>query len=549
MSAAEDIEEPAEAVAPLVRGLAVLRALTAAEHTPTLGDLQRATGLARATVDRLVATLAQMGFVRLEGRTVTLAPALMALGNAYLAATGLPGRLGDYMRALADEVDESVSLAVGDGDGIRFVYQVTRRRAMSVTFRLGDLLPAERTAAGTVIAASWTDEDWTRWRARRAADPDDRGFPPMAPRTGGDLDFDERARFARAHGWSLDDQLIEPGLLAVAVPVRYPSGETACAASVVSHSSRHSTASMERELLPRLCAAVAEMEAALVGRIAPAPAPHALGLAAWTGTTKQELGRGFVESLARGLTVLTAFGDGRAELPLTAVAATTGLARATARRALITLEHLGYVTTDGRRFSLTPRVLGLGFPPLSRTTLPVIAAPHLKALAERVRDSSSLAVLSGAEVRYTARASVSRIMSVEIAVGTRLPAHATAMGRALLAHLPVDEYRARLAAAPPAALTPHTITDPERLDAVLDAVARDGYALVDAELEVGLRSVAVPVRDRAGKVVAAVNVASHSGGRTPAEFLAEVLPHLRETAARIEADLHVTSRFTAVHHN
>ncbi|XGP75735.1 IclR family transcriptional regulator C-terminal domain-containing protein [Actinokineospora auranticolor] len=261
------------------------------------------------------------------------------------------------------------------------------------------------------------------------------------------------------------------------------------------------------------------------------------------------MGRGFVESLARGLTVLTAFGDGRAELPLTAVAATTGLARATARRALITLEHLGYVTTDGRRFSLTPRVLGLGFPPLSRTTLPVIAAPHLKALAERVRDSSSLAVLSGAEVRYTARASVSRIMSVEIAVGTRLPAHATAMGRALLAHLPVDEYRARLAAAPPAALTPHTITDPERLDAVLDAVARDGYALVDAELEVGLRSVAVPVRDRAGKVVAAVNVASHSGGRTPAEFLAEVLPHLRETAARIEADLHVTSRFTAVHHN
>ncbi|MET9803884.1 IclR family transcriptional regulator C-terminal domain-containing protein [Streptomyces sp. NPDC006368] len=553
MPSTTPIETPPEAVAPLMRGIAVLRRLTDAGGTLSLSELERATGLARATVDRVTATLARMGHLRLDGRDATLAPRLMELGNAYLAAIGLPDLLGAHADALADELDESVSLAVADGDGIRFVHQATRRRAMSLSFRIGDLLPAERTGPGPLFAADWTGEEWERWRQRRAADPEDLTFPAVPPRARpeGD-DFEERVAQARERGWSLDDQLIEPGLVALTAPVRNADGRPACAVSVVSHTSRHSVASLRDAALPRLRATVRAMEGALrdAAEFPPAPAPPAdgppAGLAAWTGASKQELGRGFIESLARGLTVLTAFGEGRDTLTLSAVAEATGLARATARRALITLEHLGYVTARERSFRLTPRVLGLGYPPLSRTTLSAIAAPHLAALAGRVHDSASLAVLDGDDIRYTARVATSRVMSVNITVGTRFPAYATSMGRVMLAGLERAERAERLARVTPRALTPHTVTDRGELAAVLDEVARSGHALVDEELEEGLRSIAVPVRDRGGTVVAAVNVAMHSVRRTAEECVGDILPELRATADRIEADLRVAGRFAPI---
>ncbi|MFI6700704.1 IclR family transcriptional regulator C-terminal domain-containing protein [Streptomyces sp. NPDC050509] len=563
-------ETPAEAVKPLMRGISVLRALSDADGRASIGTLVRTTGLARATLDRVLATLARMGYVRLTGPDAVLAPRLMELGNAYLSASRLPGRLGPLAERLADELDESVSLAVPDGDGIRFVHQSTRRRAMSLTFRIGDLLPAERTAPGPLIAAGWSGEEWARWRARRAADPEDRGFPAVPPRddraayggrTGHGRRFEERAARAREDGWALDDQLIEPGLIALSVPLGH-GGEAGrarqpvCVASVVSHTSRHSAASLRETLLPRLRAAVAEMERELArpagesaaGRL---PGEGRSGLAAWTGASKQELGREFIESLARGLTVLTAFGEGRDALTLSAVAEATGLARATARRALITLEHLGHVTAaPDRTFRLTSRVLSLGFPALSRTTLPQIAAPHLAALAGRVHDSASLAVLVGDDVQYTARVATRRIMNVNITTGTRFPAYATSMGRVLLAglmdDLSYDELITRLARAEPRALTRHTVTRPAELATILDGVRRAGYALVDEELEEGLRSIAVPVVDRTGAVVAAVNVAMHTSRRDVAACLGEVLPELRATAARVAADLEVASRFTRV---
>ncbi|MFF8610368.1 IclR family transcriptional regulator C-terminal domain-containing protein [Streptomyces sp. NPDC015346] len=540
---------PPEAVTPLMRGLTVLRRLTDADGTLSLSELERGTGLARSTVDRVTGTLARMGYVRLDGRDVFLAPRLMELGNAYLAALRLPGLLGGPVDALADALDESVSLAVADGDGVRFVHQATRRRAMSLSFRIGDLLPAERTAPGALFAADWTEAEWERWRARRAADPRGSGFPAVPPRIGPDSEeFAARAARAGEHGWAVDDQLIEPGLIALAIPVRDPAGAVACVASVVSHTSRHTAASLREAMLPRLREAVAEWEE-LLRRTPPAPRPEEAppaGLAAWTQRSKQELGRGFVESLARGLTVLTAFGEDRAALPLTAVAEATGLARATARRALITLEHLGYVTTEGRLFRLTPRVLSLGFPHLSRMPLPQIAAPHLAELSRRVHDSASLAVLAGADVRYTARVATRRIMSVHITVGTRFPAHVTSLGRVMLAGLPPKERAAWLAGIEPRALTPHTVTAREELAALLERVREQGYALVDEELEQGLRSIAVPVRDRAGVVVAAVNVAMHSSRRSVEECVGEVLPELRTAVARIEDDLRTAGRFARV---
>ncbi|SEE98702.1 IclR family transcriptional regulator C-terminal domain-containing protein [Streptomyces sp. Ag109_O5-10] len=521
-SVPEAHEPPAEAVAPLIRGVAVLAALTEAGGTLSASALERRTGLARSTVDRITATLARMGYVRQDGRDAVLTPRVMELGNAYLAALRLPALLDGHADAVADELDESVSLAVPDRDGIRFIHQATRRRAMSVSFRIGDLLPAERTAPGPLFAAEWTEREWAAWRARRAADPADAGFPAVPPRNpAADDDFEARTEEARHTGWALDDQLIEPGLVAVSVPVRDPgTGRVACVASVVSHTSRHTAADLRETLLPRLRTAVTAMEAELraAGARPAEPGPPPAGLAVWTTASKHELGRDFVESLARGLTVLTAFGEGRSALTLTDVAKATGLARATARRALITYEHLGLVAADGRAFALTPRVLSLGYPPLSRTTLSRLAAPRLRALADLLDEPTALAVpvpgdpgTGPAEIQYVAVAAASRVLTVDITVGTRLPAGRTALGRALLG----------LAGA-------------------------DGYALADEELESGLRSIAVPVRDRAGRPVAAVNVATHAARRTLAECVTEVLPALHDTAARIQDDLHIASRFTQV---
>ncbi|MDT0388479.1 IclR family transcriptional regulator domain-containing protein [Streptomyces dubilierae] len=518
---------PAEAVTPLIRGIAVLRELTDANGTLSLSALERATGLARSTVDRITATLARMGYVRVDGRDVFLAPRLMELGNAYLAALRLPALLSPHADALADELDESVSLAVADRDGIRFIHQATRRRAMSLSFRIGDLLPAERTAPGPLFATEWTAAHWQRWRERRAADPRDLSYTAVPPRTRGpapadDEDFVRRTEEASANGWALDDQLIEPGLVAISVPVRAGDGKVACVASVVSHTSRHTARGLRETLLPRLRSAVTRMEEELHRTPPPEPGPRPADLALWTGASKLQLGRDFVESLARGLTVLTAFGEGRPRLTLTEVAQATGLARATARRALITYEHLGLVTTADRTFTLTPRVLSLGFPPLSRTTLPQIAQPHLAALTSRIHESTALAVLSdavlsdaGEEIQYTARVATGRVMSVNITVGTRLPAHATASGRVLLAD----------------AGTP---------------VHTNGYALVDEELEEGLRSLAVPIRDRQGRVVAALSTAMHASRHSAHECVTALVPELTATATHIESDLHTASRFTHV---
>jgi IclR family transcriptional regulator, pca regulon regulatory protein len=535
-----------ETVGPLVRGLAVLRALDRSAGRAAVGDLARSTGLARSTTDRIAATLAHMGHLRLDGHTAELAPPVMALGNAYLASGGVAGPLGPLAERLADELGESVSLAVPDGDGIRFVHQSTRRRAMSLSFRVGDRLPAERTAQGTLFAARWTPAEWRHWTAARAAGPAAgtlfADLPPRAEPAG--ADFGERAARAGTDGFAVDDQLVEPGLIALALPVHGPAGDLVCAMSVVSHTSRHSARSLPGTVGPAARATAAAMERRL-RETPPAAAPPA-GLAEWTDASKRDLGAGFVESLARGLTVITAFDEGRAELTLTAVAEATGLARATARRALHTLVRLGYAEARGRAFRLTPAVLGLGFAPLARPTLAALATPHLAALVRQVHDSASLAVLDGDSIEYTARVATGSIMAVDIRVGTRLPAHATAMGRVLLAGLPANDRAERLEALTTEPLTPRTLTSSPGLAAAVGTVERQGYALVESELEEGLRSLAVPVRDRAGRTVAAVDIAMHTARRTPGECVGELLPHLRESAARIESDLHTAGRFTRV---
>lgn len=244
----------------------------------------------------------------------------------------------------------------------------------------------------------------------------------------------------------------------------------------------------------------------------------------------------YVQSLERGLAVIRAFDATRPELTLSEVARQTGLTRAAARRFLLTLVHLGYVGTDGRLFSLRPRVLDLGYAYLSSMTLPEVAAPHLERLVAGVHESSSLSVLDGTDVVYVARVPTKRIMTVAISVGTRFPAYATSMGRVLLAALPPEARDQHLPSGPLEAFTRHTITDRARLDAVLAEVAAQGYALVEQELELGLRSIAVPVHDRSGDVVAAMNISVAAQRRTSAQIRSQLLPALLATAREIEED-------------
>lgn len=244
-----------------------------------------------------------------------------------------------------------------------------------------------------------------------------------------------------------------------------------------------------------------------------------------------------VQSLARGLAVIRAFSAADPELTLSQVARATGLSRAAARRFLLTLEDLGYVRSDGRLFSLTPRVLELGYAYLSSLSLPEVADPHLERLAAEVRESASVAVLDGEDVVYVARVATARIMRVTISIGTRFPAYCTSMGRVLLAGLPPAELEAYLERAPLRRLTSHTIVLPAALRAELGKVGGQGWAMVDQELEEGLRSIAAPIRDRSGRTVAAVNVSTHASRTTLQAARRDLLPPLLATAAKIEADL------------
>lgn len=244
-----------------------------------------------------------------------------------------------------------------------------------------------------------------------------------------------------------------------------------------------------------------------------------------------------VQSLARGLAVIRAFDTSRPELTLSEVARHVGLTRAAARRFLLTLVDLGYVRTDGRLFSLTPRVLELGYSYLSSLSLPELAQPHLERLSAEVAESSSVSVLDDRDVVYVARVATSRIMTVSINVGTRFPAHATSMGRVLLAGLSDEDLDAWLAAGDLQQLTPRTTTDVDGLRSELRLARERGWTLVDQELEEGLRSLAVPIRTRVGEAVAAVNLSAHAARRSPEDMVEQLLPPLKRTAERIEADL------------
>ena len=257
----------------------------------------------------------------------------------------------------------------------------------------------------------------------------------------------------------------------------------------------------------------------------------------------------FVVSLARGLEIIKAFTAAEQDLErpsnmrpsdaltLSEVALKTGLARAVVRRFLYTLVDLGYVITDGKYFRLTAKILDLGFAYLSSFSLPKIAERFLDEVTLETKESSSASVLDGHEIVYVARVQTRRIMSVSLGIGSRLPAFCTSMGRVLLAHLPAEALEKYFKTAKFSRFTEKTICDPEGLRKELNSVSKQGYALVDQELEIGLRSVAVPVFAGGARAVAAINIGTQVTRTTKSELLQQFLPVLRKASKKISSCL------------
>lgn len=243
----------------------------------------------------------------------------------------------------------------------------------------------------------------------------------------------------------------------------------------------------------------------------------------------------FVSGFARGLKVIEAFGETTPKLAIADVARLTGLDRATARRCLLTLAELGYADYNGKFFVLTPKILRLGHAYLSATPLPHVVQPFLDKLSEEVHQSASASVLDGTEVVYIARASQKRVMSINLMPGSRLPAYCASMGRVLLAAMPEDEARALLRQSVLKAFTPHTKTDPALLIEELSHVRNQGYAVIDQELELGLCSIAVPLENDRGRVVAALNIGAPAASVAASEMAERYLEPLKGVARLLKS--------------
>ena len=260
---------------------------------------------------------------------------------------------------------------------------------------------------------------------------------------------------------------------------------------------------------------------------------------------REGTGPDFIEALARGLEVITAFRPHRPEMTLAEVATAAGLARPTARRILLTLEELGYVRTDGRGYALTPRVLDLGVAYVRSQGLWDVARPHMQALVARTRESCSVAQLDGSDIIYVARVAVPKIVGLSVQIGTRFPALATSLGKVLLAALPAAELEAVLAQPTRSGLVPRWQPDRAERDAALREVRARGWALTDEQLALGIRSVAAPLRDGTGRVIASVNVNAHAAETSVDRLVEEHLPLLLAAAGEISADF---ARLAAVPH-
>jgi IclR family transcriptional regulator, pca regulon regulatory protein len=252
--------------------------------------------------------------------------------------------------------------------------------------------------------------------------------------------------------------------------------------------------------------------------------------------------REHVQALDRGFAVIRAFSSGAQHLTISQVSQRTQLTRAAARRYLLTLVAMGYVHHVDGVFSLSARLLDLGFAYLSSLSLPVVAQPLMENVVDRLHESCSISVLDGRDIIYIARTPAQRIMSINLVVGSRLPAHVTSMGKVLLAELSARELDAFFAVGPLKPMTKRSLCDERGLRKALEAVRQRGWAMSDSEPEDGIRSLAAPIRDRSNQAIAAINVSAHASRVSIAQLRGTHLPILQSAAAEISSLLGASVR-------
>ena len=524
----------------LQRGLAVIRAFDADNPTLTLSDVARSTGLARAAARRFLLTLVDLGYIRVDGRQFRLSPQVLELGRAYLSSLRVPEIALPHLRDATDELRESSSLAVLDGTDIVYVAHAPAKRILSITINIGTRDPAFATSLGRVLLAG-QDDDWLDHYLATSNYPASPHAPSTPPTSSAPNSCASAARAGHSstrNSKTASAPSPHPSTTNTATSSPQPTSPSTPAAGTTTPSAKPSSPASSKPQPPSTATHTPPHHRPASGGSRSRGA-SAGGQTAEVGTADRETD--FVQSLQRGLAVIRAFDADNPTLTLSDVARSTGLARAAARRFLLTLVDLGYIRVDGRQFRLSPQVLELGRPYLSSFTLPEIALPHLRDATDELRESSSLAVLDGTDIVYVAHAPAKRILSITINIGTRDPAFATSLGRVLLAGQDDDWLDHYLATVELPSITPRTINTPDKLRAELMRIRRQGWALVDQELEDGLRAIAAPIHDEHGTVTAAANLAVHASRWNNDAIRETLLPRLLQATTAIDRDTHAAA--------
>ncbi|MFF2297912.1 IclR family transcriptional regulator C-terminal domain-containing protein [Arthrobacter sp. NPDC058127] len=504
----------------LERGLSVLRALSAREEALSVTDVAALVGITRTAARRFALTLEYLGYASQSAEGYTLTPGVLEIGDAYLRSNPLPDAAHPHLEELVREVGETASLTVLHKQRVYYAARVAADRIVTANITVGTSVAAHRTATGRVLLGDLAPRELEDYLSSVEPSP---GFDPEYVR--------KRIEEARRRGWTVADQELTPGIRSVAVPLHDPEGRIVAALNIAAHATRVDTEVLENDFVPLLQSASRRTAAAVWPTSGAAPARSVAAPA--TATRPKVRPSDVIQSVERGLCILTAFDEGHPTMNLAQISAQCRLPRSAARRFVLTLASLGYLEQQGRSYAPTPLVLELGYSLLSRLSLADVAKPRLEALARRLGASVSIGVLDGMDLRYVARASAPSPLIVNIRPGTRVPAERTAMGQVLLSLLPSAalEDAKRSAGRDSAA---DGLTD---LEVTLAAVREQGWSYVDQLLEAGIRAVAVPLRNRRGEVVAAMSASVHEATTPDRDMTENFLPALRAAAEEFTMDL------------
>lgn len=504
----------------LERGLSVLRAFSAREEALSVADVASLVGITRTTARRFALTLEYLGCTGQSAEGYALTPAVLAIGDAYLRSNPLPDAAHPHLNELVRAVGETASLTVLHKCRVYYIARVAPDRIVTANITVGTNVPAYSTATGRVLLGRLPPGEVEDYLSSMEPSP---GFESGYVR--------ERIEEARERGWAVADQELTPGIRSVAVPLHDPEGRIVAALNIAAHATRVDTQVLENDFVPLLQSAAQRTAAALWPTSGEVPARSVL--ASSTVTRPKVRPSDVIQSVERGLSILTAFDEGHPAMNLAQISERCRLPRSAARRFVLTLASLGYLEQEGRSFAPTPRILELGYSLLPRLSLADVAKPRLEALARKLGASVSIGVLDGMDLRYVARVSAPSPLTVNIRAGSRVPAHRTAMGQVLLSLLPSEALpdAARFADGDDARRELADLGDS------LAVVREQGWSYVDQLLEVGIRAVAVPLRNRRGELVAALSASLHEGSIPADDMTSTFLPALRAAADEFVMDL------------